>query len=100
MRVHHAGARSADQSSKLSKYLLVPQSSLGKLEGMELPDRCIVSGELKHLMTMGLQKAGFRLIDPVLSTLVLIVVVDLQNPHMPLTRKPTRRDPDRLPLLD
>ena len=83
MRVHHAGAGSADQRSKLSKYLLVPQSSLGKLEWMELPDRCIVSGELKHFMTMCLQEARFRLKDPVLPTLVLIVVVDLQNPHMP-----------------
>jgi hypothetical protein len=83
VRVHHAGADSADQRSELPKYLLIPQSSLGKLEWMELPDRCIVSGELKHFMTMRLQEARFRLINPVLSTLVLIVVVDLQNPHMP-----------------
>jgi hypothetical protein len=39
-------------------------------------------------MTMCLQQASFSLKDPVLSTLVLIVVVYLQNLHRPLSREP------------
>ncbi len=66
-----------DQRPELSIYLLVPQCSLRQLELMELPHCRVVSRELKHLMAMALQQARFRLEDHVLSTLVLIVIVDL-----------------------
>jgi hypothetical protein len=75
--VQHTGTRSADQRSELSKYFLVPQRSLRELELTELPNRRIVSGELKHFMAMALQQACFGLKDHLLSTLVQIVVVDL-----------------------